>query len=229
MGQAPRELWPFAAGAAIFDFDGTLADTAHIWREVDLEFLARRGLPYTPDYPQRLAALGFAGGAQYTIERFGLNETVEQICDEWNRLGRKLYRNTVTLRPGALGYIMALKDAGIPCALATTNDREVLGAMRLIDVYGLFDACVHGAEVGVGKDQPDIYYEAAHRLGVDPGVCLVFEDIVPALCSAKRAGMVACGVRANDPNQVLEETMAVSDCWLEDWRDIDYAKGRNAL
>ena len=219
---APAGLWPFRGEAAIFDFDGTLADTAHIWREVDLEFLARRGLPYTADYPQRLAALGFEDGAKYTIERFGLHETVEEICDEWNRLGRQLYRNTVTLRPGALHYIQTLKSAGIPCALATTNNKDVLGGMRRVNVYEVFDACVHGADVGKGKDHPDIYLEAARRLRVEPEACVVFEDIVPALHSARRAGMRACGVRANDPNQIVEETKKAADCWLDDWRDITY-------
>lgn len=220
MPPAPNGLWPLKAGAAIFDFDNTIADTAHIWHEVDLEFLAKRGLPYTSDYPRRLAALGFEGGARFTIEHFGLDETVEDICDEWNRMGRDLYRNTVVLRPGAERYIRALKGAGIPCALATTNDRNVLGSMRNVDVYALFDVCVHGAEVERGKDHPDIYFEAARRLGVDPTTCMVFEDIVPALRSAKRAGMLACGVRANDPNQDVEQAVRVADLWLDDWRDI---------
>lgn len=221
MGHAARELWPFTGKAAIFDFDGTLAETAHLWREVDVAFLSKRGLPYTPDYPQRLAALGFEKGAQYTIERYGLNETVEEICAEWNEMGSALYRETVRLRPGSQRYVEALKARGIPCALATTNDRAVLGSMRHVDVYALFDACVHGVEVGKSKDHPDIYYEAARRLGVDAGDCIVFEDIVPALRSARRAGMRTCGVRANDPNQAVDEARAVADLWLDDWLDID--------
>ena len=221
MGRAPKGLWPFAAQAAIFDFDGTLADTAGIWHEVDTFFLQKRGLQYTEDYSRRLAALGFARGAQYTIELYGLSETVDEICDEWNDMGSELYRDTVVFRPGAERYIRALKAAGIPCALATTNDKSVLGNMRKIDVYGLFDACVHGAEVKRGKDHPDIYMEAACRLGVDPKECLVFEDIVPALFSAKRAGMLACGVRANDQAQDIENAREVADLWLEDWTDID--------
>ena len=218
--RAPRELWPLAARAAIFDFDGTLANTAQLWRQVDMAFLSKRGLPYTADYPERLAALGFAEGARYTIELYKLNETVEQICDEWNRLGMELYRETVVLRPGAQRYINALRDASVPCALATTNDREVLGSMRNVRIEELFDVRVHGAEVGRGKDHPDIYLEAARRLGVDPTDCLVFEDIVPALSSAKRAGMIACGVRANDSMQPIETAQSVADIWLDDWTDI---------
>lgn len=218
--KAPQELWPFAAKAAIFDFDGTLADTAHLWHEVDIAFLSKRGLPYTKEYPERLAALGFAQGARYTIDTYGLEETVEQICDEWNRMGKELYRDSVVLRPGAQRYIQMLRSAGIPCALATTNDQEVLGSMRKVAVNELFDVCVHGAEVGRGKDHPDIYLEAAWRLGIGPTDCLVFEDIVPALTSAKRAGMLTCGVRANDSTQPVKEAQEIADLWLDDWTDL---------
>ena len=218
--QAPLELWPLQAKAVIFDFDGTLANTAHLWHEVDAAFLGKRGLPLTKEYPERLAALGFVEGARYTIEQYGLSETVEQVCDEWNRMGAQLYRDSVKLRPGAREYILALRSAHIPCALATTNNAEVLNSMRHINVDALFDVRVHGAEVSRGKDHPDIYLEAARRLNVDPHDCIVFEDIVPALKSARRAGMVACGVHANDPMQDVENARIVADLWLEDWRDL---------
>ncbi len=220
MSKALEALWPLQARAAIFDFDGTLADTAGIWHKVDIAFLSQRNLEYTEEYPRRLSALGFVDGARYTIDKYGLSESVEEICDEWNRMGRELYRDSVALRQGAVRYITALRDCGIPCALATTNDPEVLGSMRHADVNELFDACVYGVEVGKGKDHPDIYVEAANRLGVDCEECLVFEDIVPAVLSARRVGMTTCGVRANDPSQDVDKMRSVADMWLEDWQDV---------
>lgn len=220
MVKAIRDLWPLQAGAAIFDFDGTLADTAGIWHQVDIAFLSQRNLEYTEEYSRRLSTLGFAEGARYTIDTYGLSETVEEICDEWNRMGKELYRDSVELRPGSVRYIKALRDCGIPCALATTNDPEVLGSMRHVAVNELFDACVFGMEVGRGKDHPDIFVEAANRLGVNCRECLVFEDIVPAVLSASRAGMSTCGVRANDPTQDVDKMRSVADLWLEDWLDV---------
>ncbi len=218
---ASAELWPFEGRAAIFDFDGTLADTAYIWHEVDRTFLERRGLPVPTDYGAKVAALGFAKGAQYTIDRFGLNETVEDICDEWNGLGHDLYRREVTLREGAEQYLRSLSELGIPCALATTNDVHVVSSMRHFDPDELFDACVYGAEVGKGKDEPDIYVEAARRLNMNPEDCIVFEDIVVGVRSAKRVGMKACGVYSGDPNQPVRRLQEESDLWLDDWRDIE--------
>ena len=132
--RAPEALWPPRFEAAIFDFDGTIADTAAVWREVDLAFLGQRGLEFTDDYSRALSALGFEAGARYTIERFGLKERPEDICAEWNRMGRALYRTRVALRPGAEAYIRALRAAHVPCALAPTNDPDVLAAAVLLAV-----------------------------------------------------------------------------------------------
>lgn len=217
---APRELWPLKAEAAIFDFDGTLADTAHIWYEVDHVFLRRRNLSYPQGYGEQLAALGFEKGAQFTIDLFHLDETPQAICDEWNAIGREMYREEVTLRPGAERYIRALRAAGIPCALATTNDVRVLSSMQHLDPAELFDTCVYGAEVGKGKDEPDIYLEAARRLGVAPRECIVFEDIAIAVQSAQAVGMRVCAVNSSDRAQPTDVLRATADLWLDDWQDI---------
>lgn len=217
MSNTHSMLLPHGIEAAIFDFDGTLADTAQIWYEVDNTFLMRRGIAYPADYPERLAALGFVEGARYTIERFGLSETVEEVCAEWQHMSQDLYRQRVTLRPGAERFIRMLRERGIPCALATTNAADVIFGLDHVNAKDLFDTCVFGADVKRGKDHPDIYLEAARRLEVSPEHVLVFEDIVPALLSAKRAGMLACGVRANDAHQNVERVRAVADLWLDDW------------
>lgn len=213
-------LMPPSFEAAIFDFDGTLAFTAQLWREVDEAFLSKRGIAYEPDYARMLTVLGFSQGAQYTIERFGLDERPEDICLEWNEMGSLLYRTRVELREGAESYIRALRGLGIPIALATANDIQVLRSMELVDVDALFDEIVCGSDVKVGKDRPDIYVEAARRLGVPCDACIVFEDIVHGILSAKSVGMATCAVRSNDPTQVFEDVAAAADLTLESWQGL---------
>lgn len=219
-GGAPLPLWPPAFGAAIFDFDGTLSDTARLWREVDEEFLGRRGFDVPEDYAQVLSLLGFEKGAQYTIDRFGLDEAVEDICAEWNRMGRERYRDEACLRPGAEAYLRALAGTGIPVALATTNDPDVLDSMRSINVDSLFDVRVHGVDVSAPKSEPDIYLEAARLLGMAPERCIVFEDLAAGIRSARSADMLTCGVRANDPAQDVDAVRQAAHLFLNDWRDI---------
>ena len=220
MSAASPTLWPPSFDAAIFDFDGTLADTGWIWEEVDRTFLGARGIPYTTEYARILAVLGFSTGAQYTIETYGLKERPEDICAEWTRLSHALYHTRVELRPGAEAFIRALRARGIPCAMATANEPELTSSMRLVDLPALFDVCVHGREVGAAKDQPDIYLEAAHRLGVEPARCIVFEDIEPGLLAAAGAEFVTCAVRSGETTQDWETVQSAADISLEDWRDI---------
>lgn len=221
MGATVRpRLWPPSFSAAIFDFDGTLAQTWHLWRRVDEIFFATRGLPFDEDASATLATLGFAAGAQWCVERYRLRDEVADIVEEWNRLGAALYETEVRLRPGAEGYLRALRAAGVPLALATTNDPHVLGAMRHVDVYGLFDEVVCGREVARGKDHPDIYLEAARRLGAAPRDCVVFEDILPGVLSAHHAGMGAVAVRCADPRQPWRELVREADLAVEGWEGL---------
>ena len=210
-------LWPPSFSTAIFDFDGTLAETWPLWRQVDEIFFSSRGLPFDEDASTTLATLGFAAGAQWCVERYRLRDEVADIVDEWNRLGAALYESEVRLRPGAEAYVRALRSRGVRVGLATTNDPHVLGAMRHVDVGGLFDEVVCGREVARGKDHPDIYLEAARRMGADPAGCVVFEDILPGTLSAARAGMATVAVASSDPRQPASELRLTADLWIDGW------------
>lgn len=210
---------PFSA--AIFDFDGTIAESSHVWRLVDETFLARRGIAYEPGFSAQLAARGFVEGARWVIDTYGLADTVQQVCDEWNDLGGALYREQVGLRPGAAAYIEALREAGVACALATNNDAAVLEALKpRVDVDALFDLRVHGAEVGRDKRWPDIYVETARRLGADPASTVVFEDLPAGLASAASAGFTPVGVRSDDPTQDLDAVRDRAVLTIDGWEGL---------
>lgn len=218
---SPAALWPPTFKAAIFDFDGTLAATEDIWREVDEAFFFSRGLSYDEFAHQTLATLGFRGGAEWCIATYGLDEDADAICDEWNRMGRALYETRVTLRPGAADYLRALREKGIPLALATTNDPQVLASMApRIDVAELFDAVVCGKEVARPKDHPDIYLEAARRIGAEPADCMVFEDILAGTKSAQSVGMSVCALRSTDARQPWAELRETAELAIEGWESV---------
>lgn len=213
-------LWPPRFDGAIFDFDGTLASTFDIWTQVDGLFLAERGIELTTEYQRILTSLGFTAGARYTIDTYGLSESVQEVCEEWTRLSRALYETEVRLRPGAEAYIAALRSRGKRCALATINEGEVLHACRHVDPTALFDAEVYASDVSRPKDHPGIYLEAARRIGVPPERCMVFEDSIVGLGSAKRAGFITCAVASGEPTQRLPEVRLAADVFLSSWEDI---------
>ena len=72
------------AKAAIFDLDGTLLDSMGVWDQVDIDFLNKRGIEVPPDYMTKVSAMQFRQIAEYTIARFGLTDTPEELMQEWD-------------------------------------------------------------------------------------------------------------------------------------------------
>lgn len=187
---------PFDFPGCIFDLDGTLLDSLWVWDEVDTVFLTRRGLPVTPDYGQAIAHLGFADAARYTIDRFGLDETPEQLMQEWYDLARAAYRDRVPLKPHAEEFLRKLCAQGVHISAATSSEPElVLPCLDRLGITGLFDNITTIHEVNGDKSSPDIYLLAAERMQVAPNQCAVFEDILRGVQSAKSAGFYTVAVQ----------------------------------
>ena len=176
---------------AIFDLDGTLLDSMGVWDQVDIDFLARRGIEVPADYMTRVASMQFRQIAEYTIARFGLKDTPEELMEEWDRMARVMYATVVEAKPGAREYLTRLKATGARLAVATSLPPQLREpAMAHVGILEDFDTVVSVDDAGdVGKDRPDVYLLAASRLGVAPEDCTVFEDLLVGMQSAKSVGM----------------------------------------
>lgn len=180
---------------AIFDLDGTLLDSMHVWEGVDREFLTRRNLPVEEDYMEQVATMGFRLAAEHTIEHFGLSETPEDIMAEWSGMVIEAYTHHVQLKPGAGDYVRQLHDKGILIAVATASDESIFRpTLERTGIFPLFHSFTTVGEVQKSKDFPDIYRRAAEKLGLPPGDCVVFEDVPAAIRSAKAGGFFTVGL-----------------------------------
>lgn len=209
-----------AFAAAIFDLDGTLLDSTRVWDDIDAEFLQKRGLAVPEDYAARVAALSFEEAARYSIERFGLAETSEQLMREWNSMAAEKYAREIPLKPYAREYLEDLKRCGVRLAVATSSKRELYEpALRRNGIDSYFELFCTADDAGCGKESPAIFQLAAKRLGVPPEQCLVFEDVPQAVISAKQAGMTVFGVY--DPASAsFESTIrAAADGYIRDFRE----------
>ena len=180
-----------AGKGAIFDLDGTLLDSMGVWDQVDIDFLSRRGIAVPADYMATVASMQFRQIAEYTIARFGLKDTPEELMEEWDRMARVMYATAVEAKPGARDYLARLRATGARLAVATSLPPQLREpAMAHVGILEDFDAVVSVDDANdVGKDRPDVYLLAASRLGVAPEDCTVFEDLLAGMRSAKSVGM----------------------------------------
>ena len=211
-----RARVPFRA--AVFDLDGTLLNSTYVWEWVDQEFLSRRGFPVPGDYIEAVCAKSFSEAADYTIRRFGLREEPDAIIAEWRQLARYQYEERVQLKPGARDYLEELRHSGVRLAVASGLERSLAEPVLARNgIFGLFDLFCYAGEVARGKEYPDLYLHVAERLGLPPGDCLMFEDVLPGVRSAKAAGMRVYGVADPYSEKQREEIRSWADGFLEDF------------
>ncbi|MBP3040842.1 HAD family phosphatase [Bacillaceae bacterium Marseille-Q3522] len=207
--------------AAIFDLDGTLLQSMDVWEKIDIDLLAKRGLPVPKNYLAEINNCNsFKEAAAYTIKLFGLPESEETIMKEWNRMAAHEYAKNVRLTPYALDYLLQLKAAHIKLAVATALPEELYKPCLLNNgIADLFDFQCSTDQVNRSKEHPDLFLFAAENVKTPAQKCIVFEDVLPAIKSAKQAGMLACAVydKYSAHNQV--EIKAIADVYLYDFRD----------
>ena len=199
------------------DLDGTLLDSMQIWQKIDSEFLKRRGHICTPDYTDAIKSMSWQEGAEYTISRYGLPETPEQVIDAWFSMSHEFYMHEVQMKPYAKEYLLALHELGIPLAIATSMEPQenIEIVLRAHGILDLFRNITVTREVKRGKGFPDIYLLASERLGIEPSRCAVFEDILSALTGARQGGFLTVGIydklsEKDWPEIKKEATLAVT-------------------
>jgi HAD superfamily hydrolase (TIGR01509 family) len=207
--------------ACIFDLDGTLLDSMGVWEKIDHEFFKKRGFAAPADYKDAVAALSFPETAAYTIKRFSLTDSVEDLMQEWKDIAEYAYGNTVPLKPGAKEYLSSLRERGAKLAIATSSTPALYEpALLRHGIFGWFDAICTSEEAGRGKSYPDVFLLAAKKLGVQPCDCVVFEDILTAVQTAKNAGFSVYGVYDKSSEADWEQIKQIADKTIMDWREI---------
>ncbi len=202
--------------AAIFDFDGTIADSCYVWESVDREFFKKRHMDIPFDYTKKISTLNMRDGAVFTKNEYGFSDSVEDIIKEWQEGALREYETNVILKPFAAEYIRILKNKGIKIGLATSSSPEFYTpVLKKSGIYDLFDAFVDGSMGMRSKQFPDMFVNCAKMLKAEPPECGVYEDILPAILSADSAGMYTTAVF--EPKS------------SKDWDKIKAAAGRSII
>lgn len=207
--------------AVIFDLDGTLIDSMWMWKQIDIDYLARHGHPLPEDLQDCIEGMSFSETAVYFKERFGLSDSLDVIKTDWNRMAYNIYVNDVPLKPGALEFLQYLKKKGIRTGIATSNSKELLMAvLKSLGIAEYFDELHTSCEVAKGKPAPDIYLLVAEKLGVAPDKCLVFEDIMQGILAGKAAGMKVCAIKDEFSLKQEAEKQEAADWFINGFDEI---------
>jgi HAD superfamily hydrolase (TIGR01509 family) len=176
--------------AVVFDMDGVLVDTEHLWDEVREDLTTEWGGRYTPEAQEAMMGMSSLEWSRYLHETVGLREPPETINEEVVRRMLARYELELPVIPGAIEAVRRLDAAGYRLAVASSSNRELIDAvLRRLELAALFEATVSSEEVARGKPAPDVYVEAAQRLDVPAAQCAAIEDSASGIRAARAAGM----------------------------------------
>ncbi len=182
---------PADVRAVVFDLDGLLVDTEVLWRKEEAALLADHGVEHTE--ADSLATVGQAidHSVAYFARRLGRPPSAEpEIRRELIARVRAAFAERLEPLPGAVELVRGIAEAGLPMAVASNTDRDlVLLVLERAGLAGELPVVVSAEEVERGKPAPDVYLRACAALGVEPAEALALEDSESGVAAARAAGM----------------------------------------
>jgi len=178
-----------AVTAVVFDMDGVLLDSEQLWDEVRENLARERGGRWHDHAQADMMGMSSPEWSRYMHDVIGLSEPPDEINAEVVRRLLLRYDASLPLIDGAVEAVERLA-ARWPLGVASSSNREVIDAvLDAADIADKFVATVSSEEVARGKPAPDVYLEAARRLGVSARECAAVEDSRDGIRSAHGAGM----------------------------------------
>jgi HAD superfamily hydrolase (TIGR01509 family) len=205
--------------AVIFDLDGVLIDSEELWDETREQLAQERGGRWHEQAQRDMMGMSAPEWSRYMHDVVGLSEPPEEINAEVVRRMSARYRRDLPLLPGAQEAVLRLAERW-PLGLASSSNRPIIElVLELAGLADSFQVTVSSEEVARGKPAPDVYLEAARRLGVAPGRYAAIEDSRNGIRSARAAGMrvIAIPNRAVPPD---EDALALADLVLDSLEEL---------
>ncbi len=206
---------------AIFDFDGTLFDSMHVWKGIRYKFFDIIGIALTDEDKKAFEGLYLSECISLARERFQLKETHSELLEKIFDYIRSRYMVEAEPKNDIIEFLEKLKAKGVKMGIATATGESAL--IPLLEKYGMrdyFTSIYSTYTVGASKKEPKVYDVVLNALGTEKQTTWIFEDALYAAKTAKENGYNVVGIYdASEPGQ--EELMALVDVFIHNYSELD--------
>lgn len=207
--------------AVIFDCDGTLLDSMHMWHSLDDRLAGSAAVTLTDEDRAYLTAATLLEVGQYMHEKYGMGSSAQDVMDAINQEMHTFYTTAVTPKPGAVQLVRALADAGVPMAVASSTPgvllREGLAFAGLADA---FEVILSVEDVNASKREPRVWDVAREHLGTERADTWGVEDALYAVRTLNAAGYPTLAVYDSDTAGTADALAAEARAFVPSLTDV---------
>lgn len=206
---------------AIFDFDGTLFDSMHVWKGIRYKFFDIIGVELTKEDEEAFKGLFLRDTINLARERFNLKESNEQLLDKLFEYIKERYLAETEPKNDIVDFLEKLKAKGVKMGIATaTGEKALIAVLEKYNMLHYFSAIYSTYTVGASKTEPRVYDVVLNELGTDKNATWVFEDALYAARTAKANGYNVVGIYdKSEPKQ--EELKKTVDIYINNYCELD--------
>lgn len=204
--------------AFLFDLDGVIVDTAIYHYQAWKQMANNLGFDISEEFNEQLKGVSRMDSLDIILKHGGIEVSDEEKLalatqKNENYLNLVSKMSPADILPGVSNFFVQVKQENIKIALGSVSKNAKL-ILERIGMLDDFDSIIDGTKISKGKPDPEVFLKGAEELGFSPAECLVFEDAVAGVESAKRAGMKAVGIGK-------ENVLTEADVVFEDLVGVD--------
>ena len=206
---------------AIFDFDGTLFDSMHVWKGIRYKFFDRIGLVLSDEDEEAFKGLYLRESLILAKQRFDMKETQEELYAKFFDMIKEMYLADTEPKNDIIDFLEKLKSKGVKMGIATATGEPALEAV--LKKYGMlhyFDVILSTYTVGAAKTEPKVYDVVLEKLGTDKETTWIFEDALYAATTAKANGYNVVGIY-DKSEEKTDELKELADVYIHNYSELD--------